>query len=111
MRARAARRGVADLVTPTGLTVRHLERQGYRVDIVERRISRKLARDLFGCIDVLAIRRDETLAVQVTDVSNQAKRVRKVTDSPALADMREAGWRIEVHGWRPNGTLRVVDLS
>ncbi len=98
-------------MTPTTLTIRHLEAQGYRADEVERRITSRLKRDLFGCIDVLAIRDAETLAVQCTSASNLAARVKKVTEAEALYDMRAAGWRVVVHGWRKNGTLNEVDIS
>jgi hypothetical protein len=37
--------------------------------------------------------------------------VRKVADSPLVGLVREAGFRIEVWGWRRDGRLRVVDLS
>jgi hypothetical protein len=38
-------------------------------------------------------------------------RVRKITDSPLLPLVREAGVRVVVHGWHPDGRLRLVDLS
>ena len=63
---------------------------------------------------MLAIRRDETLAVQVT-ASGVSSRVKKIEASPHLGRVREAGWKIFVHGWRKNAAgkyvMRIVDLS
>jgi hypothetical protein len=60
---------------------------------------------------LLCIRRGEVLGVQVTSASNVPARVRKITDSPLLPLVRESGVRIVVHGWHPDGRLRLVDLS
>ena len=61
-----------------------------------------------------AIRRGEVLAVQVT-AQAVANRVQKVTDSETIGRVREAGVRVEVHGWRKNAKgryiQRIVDLS
>lgn len=92
------------------MTVRHLTDHGYVAGIVERRAG-PVSHDLFGFIDVLGIRGDEVLAVQSTDVTNMAARVRKIADAEHVGAVRAAGWRIEVHGWRPDGRLRVVDVS
>jgi hypothetical protein len=43
-----------------------------------------------GLIDVLAIKRDETLAVQCTS-SGVAERIRKIQESEYLPKVREAG--------------------
>jgi hypothetical protein len=50
------------------------------------------------------------LAVQVTSRSNVSARVRKITDSPLLPLVREAGIRVLVQGW-DGPQLREVDLS
>lgn len=71
--------------------------------------------DLFGFIDVLAIREGETLAVQTTSGPNVASRVKKIAEAEHLAAVRAAGWLIHVHGWRKNAKkrweCRVVDCS
>ena len=62
----------------------------------------------------MAIRRGEVLAVQVTS-SGVAARIRKIQESDTIKLVREAGIRVEVHGWtkRANGryVLRVEDIS
>jgi hypothetical protein len=70
---------------------------------------------LFGFVDVIAVRRDETIAIQATSASNVSSRVRKITEHPNIGSVREAGWIIVVWGWAKKGgkwTLtREVDLS
>jgi hypothetical protein len=103
-------------MTPMQRTLAKLRADGYRCAIVERRIPGKgITIDLFGCIDVLAVRDSETLAVQTTSGSNVSARVRKIAANPNAPALRLAGWRIVVHGWRKasNGryVLREVDCS
>jgi hypothetical protein len=105
-------------LTPTQRSTKHLQSEGYHVELVEqtKRVGQPGAMkvwkvDLWNFIDLLCIRRGEVLAVQVTSASNVPARVRKITDSPLLPLVREAGVRIVVHGWHPDGRLRLVDLS
>ena len=100
-------------MTPTARSLAHLRDQGYHVEIVEmnKRAGIKVwKQDLWGWADLLAIRRGEVLAVQVTSRSNVSARVRKITDSPLLPLVREAGIRVLVQGW-DGPQLREVDLS
>ena len=102
--------------SPTQRSKAHLEKLGYRVAIVEHWNSfARIRVDLFGIIDLLCLKGSETLAVQTTSASNMSSRVRKITESPAISDLRAAGWGIVVHGWRKgaNGrwSLREVDVS
>ena len=75
----------------------------------------KTRSDLFGIIDILAIQDGETVAVQSTSWSNVKSRINKMTESESLAHLREAGWKIIVHGWRKNKIgryeLKEVDIS
>lgn len=89
-----------------------LEADGYLADKVEKRIPGcNRSKDLFGCIDILALGHRETLAVQVTDHTSVSKRIRKVQEAPALPLMREAGWRIQVWGVKDGAVYRVEDIS
>jgi hypothetical protein len=102
-------------MTPTQRSLAYLRDEGYLVAIVEHwNPFARIRQDLFGFIDLLAIRRDETLAVQVT-ASGVSSRVKKIEASSHLGRVREAGWRLHVHGWRKNSkgkyVMRVVDLS
>lgn len=101
--------------SPTQRSLEHLREQGYHCEIVEKwNPWRKVRQDLWGWCDILAIRRDEVLAVQVTS-AGVAARIKKIQESDTVAKVREAGIRVEVHGWtkRANGryALRVEDIS
>jgi hypothetical protein len=92
-----------------------LREEGYVVAIVERwNPHARIRQDLFGFIDLLAIRKGETLAVQVT-ASGVSARIKKIMESDYLNAVRDAGWRIVVHGWRKNSkgryVLRIEDIS
>lgn len=108
---------MADAVSasPTQLTLRHLRNEGWTAAIVEFwNPHARVRNDLFGFVDVLALRGAETLAVQTTSDSNVSARLRKIADSPNIAAVREAGWSVVVHGWQKDGArwkLRVVDVS
>ena len=106
---------MASSLTPTQRTLAYLREEGYTCAIVERwNPWSKVRQDLWGWCDILAIRKDEVLAVQVT-AAGVANRIKKIQDSDTVALVRDAGIRIEVHGWtkRANGryALRVEDIS
>jgi len=101
--------------SPTQRSLEHLREQGYFCAVVEKWNSfTKQRQDLWGWCDILAIRENEVLAVQVTS-TGVAERIKKIEDSPAVAFVRSADIRIEVHGWRKNSkgryVLRVEDIS
>jgi hypothetical protein len=103
-------------MTPTQLTLKALRADGWLAQVTEHwNHHARRRQDLWGCIDVLALKGDVTLGVQCTSGSNVAARVKKMADIPVLGDMRKASWRLEVWGWRKaaNGrwTCRVVDVS
>lgn len=94
--------------TPTKLSLAHLRDEGWAVDICERWVpmgggASGIRRDLFGLIDLVAVRAGETMGIQTTSHDNVAARIRKMTDddhAPALGALRAAGWTVVVHGWR-----------
>ncbi len=101
---------------PTQRSLAVLRERGYLAQVVERWNPHARARiDLFGVVDVLAIRDGETLAVQATSGSNVAARVAKIAGCEHLPALRAAGWRIVVHGWRKSSkgrwTLREVECA
>ena len=103
-------------MSPTARTLAKLRKEGWLAWVVEKWIPQTQRRsDLFGFIDVLAIRGDETLGVQSTSRSNVSSRVNKIADHENVARVREAGWIIHVHGWgkMANGRweCRTVDVS
>jgi hypothetical protein len=85
-----------------------LEGAGYVVDVVECSNAR-ISRDLWGFLDVLAVGHGLTLGVQVTTAAHVAERLTKVRSFARTLDVLDvAGWRVEVHGWKPAGGLRQV---
>ena len=103
-------------MSPTQRSLEYLRKAGYRVAIVERwNPYARIRQDLFGILDLVAIRDGETLGVQTTSGGNVSARVKKISESDSLPDLRRAGWSIHVHGWRKLANkkwgVRVVDLS
>lgn len=102
-------------MTPTQRSMKALKELGYLVEVVEKWNSfTRTRKDLWGWADLLAIRRGEVLAVQVT-ATGVSSRIKKIMDSETIGRVREAGIRIEVHGHRKNSkgkyVMRVVDIS
>ena len=106
---------MAASLSPTQRSLAYLREQGYLVAIVERwNPHARIRQDLWGWCDLLAIRKNEVLAVQVT-ASAVSERIRKIQESETVTAVRDAGIRIEVHGHRKNSkgkyVMRIVDIS
>ena len=87
--------------SPTTRSLKALRAQGYEAEVVERYNSFTQRRhDLFGIIDILAIKGKETLAVQTTSGSNIQARATKILAAAITERLLAAGWEIQVHGWR-----------
>lgn len=101
--------------SPTQLTLIKLREEGWLVEVVERWVpGANIRKDLFGFIDLMAIKDEQTLAVQATSYSNMSARVKKIEASENLAAVRKAGWGIWVIGWRKVNNRwvdKVVDIS
>jgi hypothetical protein len=103
-------------MTPTGLTLRYLRRNGYLCDVAERWIpGAGIRRDLFGIIDLLAIGIDEpVLGIQCTSLANVSSRLKKAQHCPALAVWLRTGARFQVIGWakrRGRWLPKIVELK
>jgi len=105
------------MASPTQRTLARLKKENYDLIAITERWNpfAKIRQDLFGCIDILAIKDGDTVAIQVTSYSNISARVNKITESSALPFLRSAGWTILCEGWKKekNGryTSKIVDLS
>jgi hypothetical protein len=103
--------------SPTQRTLARLKKENYDLVAITERWNpfARIRQDLFGIIDILAIKDGDCVALQITSYSNISSRVRKITESPALPFIRAAGWTILVEGWKKekNGryTSKIVDLS
>lgn len=109
-------------MTPTQRSLKMLRDDGWACWVVEHWNSyASIRQDLFGCIDILCLRGNETLAVQTTSGSAVSARVKKMEDNEYLPKMRDANWTIRIHGWRKvkvkrggkamKWDCRVVDIS
>jgi hypothetical protein len=93
-------------VSPTQLSLRHLRAEGWTVDVCERWVpsgTGQVRKDLFGMIDLVALRGHRTMGVQTTSHTNVAARLAKIRDldhAHAFNALSRAGWIVVVHGWR-----------
>jgi len=86
--------------SPTQLSLAKLREEGYTCWITEHWNNwSKTRQDLFGFIDILALKGNETLAVQTTTAANLNARVKKISNHENVGAVRDAGWTIHVHGW------------
>lgn len=96
-------------MTPHERSQEWLAEHGYVFETVEHHRRHSLTTgDLFGCLDLLALRGLQTLGVQTTSAENVSHRLTKMRETPFLSAMEAAGWRVVVHGWRKDGRLREV---
>ena len=94
------------MASPTSRTLEHLRKLGYTAAVVEKFNSFvKIRQDLFGFIDILAIRADKTgcFGVQATSSANHNSRVYKAKASPHLKTWLASGNSFEVWSWGKKG--------
>ena len=95
--------------SPTQRSLEALRKQGWTPAVVEKwNPGARIRVDLFGFIDIIAIRGHETLAVQATTSSNAAARRTKIAANAHFQAVLAAGWAVEVHGWRKNAANRWI---
>jgi len=88
-------------MSPTQLTLRKLRNEGYQAAVVEKWNHHvKIRQDLFGFVDVIGVRDNETIAVQACTFGDRLKRKRKVEAADTLPAVLAARWNVVVHGWR-----------
>ena len=85
--------------SPTSRSLEYLRKQGYLVDVVERRLARYVTKDCFGCFDLLATKPGEVLGIQVTDRTNFSHRVTKIRALDNFKALQASPIEIRVHGW------------
>ena len=94
------------MTSPTQRSIALLKERGYVTAIVEKFVrfpppGHRV--DLWGFVDLLAIRSGEILAVQTTSGANVSARLNKISYSPLIATVLSAGVRVVVHGWSKKG--------
>jgi hypothetical protein len=91
-------------MSPTARTLRLLRAEGWAAEVVERWLpGANVRRDLFGCVDVVAVRPGEILGVQCCTAGDVSKRARKARAGPGLRAWLGAGCAFEVWGWAKRG--------
>lgn len=101
--------------SPTQRTLALLRKEGWLAEVTEKWIpGANIRKDLWGFVDVLAIKGKDILGVQSTSYSNISARVHKIEEHDNVAAVRDAGIGICVHGWRKvknRWQVRIVDCS
>lgn len=93
--------------SPTQRSLKKLRDDGYRAAITEHwNPFAKIRQDLFGIIDIVAVKEGNTLGVQTTSYSNMGARIKKILAAEAYPDIKAAGWKILCHGWKKNKSGR-----
>jgi len=91
-------------MTPTARSIAYLREQMVPVDTAERWIpGANVRRDLFGCIDLVALYTETTAFIQVTTADNMAAREAKIRASQHFTELNKAGREVWLHGWSKRG--------
>ena len=114
-------------MSPTARTLKQLRDDGWLCQVVEHWNSfAKIRQDLFGFIDILAVREGQTLGIQVTTERNASARRSKMLDTEShlraflrggnLVQLwtwqkRKSRWRYRVRHFVENGAKRGMDKS
>lgn len=89
------------LKTQTNRAIDILEACGWTAGIVERKVTRVVAKDLFGFADIVAVNPAVDagiLFLQVTDHTNVSKRVKKILQETRAISCLQCGARVEAWG-------------
>jgi len=89
-------------MSPTTRSKEELKERGYHVEKVEyfNTFSHRM-KDLWGFIDLIAIKKGEVLAVQVTGgMQHKQPHLDKMTGNELFPLVKSAGIKIELHTWR-----------
>lgn len=105
------------MLSPTARTLALLRGEGWDAEVVEKwnHVTRT-RKDLYGFIDIVGVRDEETIGVQSTSYSNVSARIKKIQAEPKAVKWLRANNRIQVQGWRKivgsrRWTCRIVDLT
>jgi hypothetical protein len=91
-------------VSPTARTLAECRKRGWPAQVVEQTIPRTfIKRDLFGCIDIVAITPNGLLGIQATSGTNHAARAAKARQQPHFAAWLRAGAHFAVWSWARRG--------
>lgn len=92
--------------SPTSRSLKELRKRGYHAQVTEHWNSfAKIRQDLFGGIDIVAIKGNENgvWGIQATSTPNIASRIAKLSQIQAIRAWVCAGNRLSVWGWAKRG--------
>ena len=95
-------------MSPAQLSLQALRERGYSVEMVEHyNYFSHRRKDLWGFIDILAIKENSVLAVQVAkEMSEKNPHLEKINESELFPIVKSAGIKVELHIWRKLITSR-----
>ena len=110
------------MTSPTARSLDLLRKEGYLAAVVERFNQFSMKRiDLYGVIDICAIRADQpgVWGIQATSTANLSSRVKKALEEPTLKVWLQAKNRFSCWGWAKRGkqgerklwTLRQINFT
>ena len=87
-------------ISPTQLSLAQLRADGWFCWITEHWNSyARIRQDLWGFVDIIALKPNQILGVQTTTASNMSARIKKIADHENVGKVRESGVMLHVHGW------------
>ena len=95
-------------MSPAQLSLQALRERGYSVEMVEHyNYFTHRRKDLWGFIDILAVKENSVLAVQVAGgMGEKSKHLDKISKSEIFPIVKSSGIKIELHIWRKLITSR-----
>lgn len=108
--------------SPTQRSLAYLRKNNYHCQVVEKFNQYAMVRiDLFGFIDILAMKEGEKglIGIQTTSTGNLSARVKKIMDLPIHKVWLNTGNKIILHGWAKRGargkvkhwTLKEIEIT
>jgi hypothetical protein len=102
--------------SPTQLSLAMLRDDGWFCWITEHyNYFSKTRQDLWGFVDIIALKPGQRLAIQTTTASNMSARIKKIADHENVGKVRDADFMIHVHGWHQDDKkkwhCKVKDVS
>lgn len=87
-------------VSATQLSLKKLRAEGYLCAIVEHfNPWVKIRQDMFGFVDIVAVKENESLYIQTTTADHMEARIRKIMGHPNLPQVHSTNRTVIVHGW------------
>lgn len=98
-------------INPSQLTLAYLRKNGIIADNVESISPRTFFRkDLFGCIDILALWKNKIIGIQATSKTNHLARKKKILTNPLMAAWLNHNGGLEIFSWEPKNLVPKIEI-